>query len=247
MAPPQTDRDAIRSLLAMVRGVESVEVTGSNGDVESLQIAVADRGSTGRVVRDIESALASGLGLEIDHDRIHIVPDEASGYADPFAELGLERPATYDPAHAPARSPRLRLVEVRTEESADSPHCEVAVTVALAEARVTGRMRDADTPRGRVLSSARAALLAVEETISGRTAFLMDGIEEFTIGDLPGLIASVRARQDRDTRTMYGCALVDTHPSEAAAKAALDAVNRFWDAQERAPVDDSDDTGKETR
>ena len=100
-------------------------------------------------------------------------------------------------------------------------------------------MRDADTPRGRILSAARAALLAVEETITNRTAFLLEGIEEFELADQPGLIALVQARQERASRTMLGCALVDTHPTEAAARAALDAVNRFWDAQARVPASDS--------
>src|SRR5687767_15995948 len=63
----------IRDLLGQVDGIASVEVRqGAMGEIEALEIAVTPGAVEKRVVRDVESALMSGLGIRIDHQVIQI-------------------------------------------------------------------------------------------------------------------------------------------------------------------------------
>ena len=52
----------IRDLLRLIRGVEAVDVkVAADGSIDSVEVRIADSRSTARVIRDIESALMSGL------------------------------------------------------------------------------------------------------------------------------------------------------------------------------------------
>jgi len=235
------DRDRVRALLGMVRGVESVEVTGSNGTIDTIEVEVTPEEPTGRVVRDIESALATGLGLAIDHRCIRVVPagsGERAAVGDgpasaEAAAAAIAQIASEEPVPA---SRRLRLAEVACEIE-DPLRCDVTVTVESDDNRFTASVRDADTPRGRILSAARATLLAVERTLPAGTALLVEGVEEFEICEHEGLVAMVRARQGREIHTWFGCALFEAHPAETAARAVLDAVNRFAGVKSGTPPD----------
>lgn len=235
------DRDRVRTLLGMVRGVESVEITGSNGTIDMIEVEVTPEEPTGRVVRDIESALATGLGLEIDHRCIRVVPAGSTARAavasGPLAATATAvAAALIAPEKLVAVSRRLRLAEVACEIE-DPLRCDVTVTVESDDDRFTACVRDADTPRGRILSAARATLLAVEKALPSGTALLVEGIEEFDICEHEGLVAMVRARQGREIHTWFGCALREAHPAETAARAVLDAVNRFAGVQFGTPPD----------
>src|SRR5687767_7170312 len=81
----------IRDLLGQVEGIASVEVRqGPMGEIEALEIAVTPGAVEKRVVRDVESALMSGLGIRIDHQVIQIRRGPGG-----VAELGR-------PPHTPA-------------------------------------------------------------------------------------------------------------------------------------------------
>ena len=72
----------IRELLRLIRGVEAVEVrVAPDGSIDSVEVRIAESRSTARVIRDIESALMSGLGLRIDHKAIHVANGAGNGSA----------------------------------------------------------------------------------------------------------------------------------------------------------------------
>src|ERR687896_61623 len=65
----------IRDLLGQIEGIASVDVRqGPMGEIEALEIAVRPGAVERRVVRNVESALMSGLGVRIDHQAIEIRP-----------------------------------------------------------------------------------------------------------------------------------------------------------------------------
>jgi len=237
----------IRDLLSQIRGIESVEVRqGPAGDIEGLDIVITPPAAERRVIRDVESALMSGLGLQIDHRAISIhktVNEER------------ERPVTGNGGRTPSRpvatpvgeakslaarfmqptgldEERIRLEHVRCEPDGKR-YCDVTVTLHVADKTVERTVREADTHRGRMMASGRAVTDAITSVLRDDAAIALDGVEEFSICEADGLLALLRIRQGRARQDFYGAALVEGDATEAAARAVLDAMNRFLETRNR--------------
>jgi hypothetical protein len=227
----------IRDLLRMIRGVEAVEVrVSADGSIDSVEVRISESRSTTRVIRDIESALMSGLGLKIDHRAIRIMNGQGgngqnAGYA-AIQDLGAKEEAAAE--YPTDDSDRIRLLSVRCRPDGRG-YCEVTVEIGQEEGPMKATAREADTRRGRMQSAARAALDAVARSAAGiGMAFGLDGLEEFEVGDEDGLLAVVTVLQGRERRRFHGAALEHADPEIAAARAVLDGLNRYWAAPEGA-------------
>lgn len=237
MPPSNVPEAEIRGLLGQIRGVETVEVrTSSEGRIESIAIRVDDGQSPRRVVRDVESALLSGLGIRVDHRAIRIV---ANGGTLPVIEGPAEAPPAQSLQYpdtvvlSPDPRDRVRLCAVRTKPDGEL-YCEVTVELEVDGEWFGSTVREADTRHARMVAAGRAALDALRRTLEEETAFALEGLQEFEIADQPAVIASVRARRGWSREAFFGTALVEGGPEDAAARAVLDALNRFWTAEERA-------------
>jgi hypothetical protein len=225
----------IRDLLRMIRGVEAVEVrVAADGSIDSVEVRISETRSTTRVIRDIESALMSGLGLKIDHKAIRITNGKTNGQNGPYSavqEIGPP-PAAGPPEYPSDDSDRIRLLSVRCRPDGRG-YCEVTVEIGQDEGPMKATAREADTRRGRMQSAARAALDAVARSAAGAgMAFGLDGIQEFEVGDEDGLLAVLTVLQGRQRRRFHGAALEHADPEIAAARAVLDGLNRYWAAPE---------------
>ena len=226
----------IRDLLRLIRGVEAVEVhVGPDGEIESVQVQLAEGRSTARVIRDIESALMSGLGLRIDHRAIHVSNGRGNGSAAHISAQSLQTHRDEAPDYPTSEVDRLRLRDVRCHRDG-SGYCEVTVEIKEDGRPVTATVRDADTRRGRMLASARAAIEAVALTSSPGVALSLDGLEEFQIADEDALLAVLTVSVGRERRRFHGAALEHADPENAAARAVLDGLNRYWVARDNAAV-----------
>ena len=221
----------------MIRGVEAVEVrVSADGSIDSVEVRISETRSTTRVIRDIESALMSGLGLKIDHRAIHIMNGHKGngqnrGYA-AIEDLGVKEEAAAE--YPTDDSDRIRLLSVRCRPDGRG-YCEVTVEIGQEEGPMKATAREADTRRGRMQSAARAALDAVARSAAGiGMAFGLDGLEEFEVGDEDGLLAVLTVLQGRERRRFHGAALEHADPEIAAARAVLDGLNRYWAAPEGA-------------
>ena len=231
----------IRELLRMIRGVEAVDVrVAPDGSIDSVEVRIAESRSTARVIRDIESALMSGLGLRIDHKAIHVLNGHSNGQ-DPSYTVADEdltgRGGRDDPPEYPADdSDRIRLLAVRCQPDGRG-YCEVTVEILHEDERSSATLREADTRRGRMQSSARAALEAVARSSAGAGMALgLDGLEEFEVGDEDGLLAVLTVLHGRERRRFHGAALEHADPESSAARAVLDGLNRYWAAPESVAV-----------
>ena len=228
----------IRDLLRLIRGVEAVDVrVAPDGSIDSVEVRLAEGRPTERVIRDIESALMSGLGLRIDHKAIHVRNGRENGSPGGFASgQGLHSRDDDDPEYPTAESDRIRLLGVRCEPDGRG-YCEVTVEIAQDDERVSATIREADTRRGRMQSSARAALDAVARSAAGAGMALgLEGLEEFEVGDEDGLLAVLTVLQGRERRRFHGAALEHADPESSAARAVLDGLNRYWAAPESAAM-----------
>lgn len=224
----------IRDLLRLIRGVEFVDVrVGSDGAIESVQVQLAEGRSTDRVIRDIESALMSGLGLRIDHRAIHISNGRTNG--SPYISAQSLHVPDGTPDYPGNETDRLRLRDVRCRRDG-SGYCEVTVEIEEDGRPLTATVRDADTRRGRMLAAARAAIEAVARTSIPGVAVGLDGLEEFEIADEDALLAVLTVSQGRERRRFHGAALEHADPENAAARAIMDGLNRYWAARDTAAV-----------
>ena len=221
----------------MIRGVEAVDVrVAPDGSIDSVEVRIAESRSTARVIRDIESALMSGLGLRIDHKAIHVSNGAGNGASGGFeAEPFYPGPGGEDPQYPTPDDDRIRLVSVRCEPDTHG-YCEVTVEILCDGRRVSTVARDLDTRRCRMQAAARGAIDAVGKSAGGFAAFGLDGLEEFEVGDEDGILAVLTVLQGRERRRFHGAALEHADPESAAARAVLDGLNRYWAAPEGAPV-----------
>jgi hypothetical protein len=129
-------------------------------------------------------------------------------------------------------SARAALEQVEIEHLAED-RCRVRVTLArqlglrLRQSYV-GRAEGDWSPLGELRCTAQAALLALERTFAApaETFALLDikTVESF---DCPGVIVAIGARFGDATQRLVGFCEVADDPRAAAAKAALNATNRF--------------------
>lgn len=223
------------ALLRMVRGVAGVDVRiDSEGGIEAIEIRIQPDQSAKRVVRDVESALMTGLGVTVDHRLItirengHRKPAGAAenGNGAPARSLHLSSPTDIDSRR------RVELIDVRCDPDGEL-YCETMVELESGGETFQAKVREADTSPTRVLAAGRATIEALRRTLEKETAVALEGVEEFAICDQPALIAAIRVRRGRFQRSYLGTALVEGTPQESAARAVLDALNRFWETQER--------------
>jgi hypothetical protein len=226
----------IRELLRLIRGVESVDVqVAPDGTIESVQVQIAEGRSTARVIRDIESALMSGLGLRIDHKAIQVANGRRNGASARVSAQSLHDEINDAPDYPDSDVDRLRLRDVRCDRDG-SGYCQVTVEIVQDARPLEATVREADTRRGRMLASARAAIEAVARTSSPGVALGLDGLEEFEIADEDALLAVLTVSQGRERRRFHGAALEHADPENAAARAVLDGLNRYWVARDNAAV-----------
>ena len=230
----------IRDLLRMIRGVEAVDVrVAPDGSIDSVEVRIAESRSTARVIRDIESALMSGLGLRIDHRAIRVMNGHGNGQTPGYTlaqeDLGVGG-GDEPPQYPTDDTDRIRLLAVRCQPDGRG-YCEVTVEIAHEDERSSATVREADTRRGRMQSSARAALEAVAKSQAGAGMALgLDGLEEFEVGDEDGLLAVLTVLHGRERRRFHGAALEHADPESTAARAVLDGLNRYWAAPESVAV-----------
>ncbi len=229
-------QDEIGSLLRLVRGVQHVVVdTNHDGELQGIQIEIAPDEPPRRIVRDVESALMSGLGLTVDHRMIRVRlhgqrrNSVATGPNGSIPAQNLQQKAGAVPPANPMD--RIRLRSVRTDPDGEL-YCRVTVEIEADGERYDAEVREADTGHARILAAGRATIAALSRSIEREVAIALEGIEEFMICDEPAMIARIQARRGLDTRAFQGAALTEGQPHHAAARAVLDALNRYWAAEE---------------
>ncbi|MDX1744405.1 MAG: hypothetical protein R3324_00575 [Halobacteriales archaeon] len=230
MRPANVSSSEIVTLLGMVRGVSGADVVlGERGEIESIEIAVQPGSDTRRIIRDVESALYTGLGIVIDHRTIAVVANGSGNgrkNGDVAHDLHILSTGTGVEGEN-ARVPRIELVSVQLDPDGEL-FCDVVVELSRGDEVYAASERDADTPRARMNAAGKATIEALADSLTRETAFSLEGIEEFAICENPALIASIRVRRGRTLRTFLGTSLIEGPAEEAAARAVLDALNRFW-------------------
>ena len=224
LSPPPSQHQ-IERLLSSLAGVVSARVLlDYEGRIRELHVLATPELHPKQVVRNVESALSAGLGVEVDRRVVSVAQIEGS----PARAVEAAAPAE-DPA-AGGDSARVVLVGFDSARaSAQRAHC--TVTLERSGVRYSGAADGADTPQGRAEAAAEAVLRAVE-SMPGAAALGFEGARVVETDGRRYVLVAARVMDQRPPLPLSGAALLDRTPEEAGIMAALQATNR-WSTGER--------------
>jgi hypothetical protein len=185
------------------------------GSVERIHILANRAARAEQLAFEIERAVEEQRALRLDPGVVSV-----AALDDEEAER----------AAAPQRLPVPSRIELRrlTFEPADPLRVRVAAELRLHDIVFRGEVCEADVPRARPALAGRAVLSALEFLRERGVAFYLEGIDFLEGFHAPVALAALQARLGGAGRALTGCALVADSRDEAAARATLAAINRFY-------------------
>lgn len=215
----------LEGLITALHGVLAARVSVSPmGRVEEIHILAEDRMHPKQIVRNVESALSAGLGVQVDRRVISVAqvrpdPEEAGAVA-------AAAPSAAAPhARADAVAGRYVFVgyDARTQPDLQAM-CRV--TIRHENQVFSGTGSGPSTQLGRAQSAARAVFAAIATARQSDSL----GLEGVTLLDSHGrgyVLVAAHAIVGRSTVPLTGIAALHRSPEEAAILASLQATNRW--------------------
>lgn len=247
---PYRGEDAEQLIGALAGVVSAHIVTDGAGRMLEIHVLAAPELHPKQVVRNVESALSAGLGIQVDRRIVSVAQirtanggtvGSASGTAVPTTRSPHPAPEAHGPAPggdpavasgpAPSTSPEPtsdRLEYIRYESHRDEERCQCRVLLRSTEGEVTGSGTGPDTAGGRAEAAARAVFDALGQARTGLRIELGGAVISQSRGR-SFVIISAHVLRDRTTVPLAGAAVLSRSPEEAAILAALQATNRWSD------------------
>jgi hypothetical protein len=237
--PAPTHPDA-ESLLGSLAGILSVHITReAGGRIAEIHILASSSIHPKQVVRNVESALSAGMGIQIDRRIVSVaqVRTAADENGNGAVAHGAEHPeqsprldeaatATADPEHRPPAR-RLEFVRFEARRQDDRCACDVVLRDGGADgAEHLGRGTAGDSAGGRAEAAARAVLDAIGAARPDLTIEL-DGANLSSARGRTFVIVAAHVLLDRELVRLAGASPLTRSPEEAAILATLQATNRW--------------------
>jgi hypothetical protein len=239
-APSGSDAEA---LLASLAGVLSAHVvTGPDERIVEIHILAAAELHPKQVVRNVESALSAGFGIEIDRRIVSVAQVRSSSHEAGNGRMGPEPGAPADPEVAgesatagmgsPAPSPNPaaaatgRLEFVRFESRRQGESCSCDVVLRASDHEVLGTGAGNNSAGGRAEAAARAVVDGIRKA-RPELRLELDGATLSSSRGRSFVIVAAHVLLDRENIRLAGAAPLSRSPEEAAILAALQATNRW--------------------
>lgn len=228
------EEDAEQLIGALAGVVSAHIVTDGTGRMVEIHVLSTPDLHPKQVVRNVESALSAGLGIQVDRRIVSVAQirteggngmgtgPEAGAVIAAMADAG-DAPAAAEPA---AARPPDRLQYVRYEARREDDRCTCQVVLRSGDGEVTGTGEGPDTAAGRAEAAARAVFDGIGR-IRGDLRLSLEGAVISSSRGRSFVIISAHALQDRATTPLAGAAAMTRSPEEAAILAALQASNRW--------------------
>jgi hypothetical protein len=186
------------------------------GTVEKIHILANRSARTRRLAFDVERLLEEQRALRLDPGVVSVV--------------ALEDDGSQPEEGASASGWDLPRIEFRrlTFEPADEFRVRALAELRVNEIVFSGQVCETDVPRARPTLAARAVLAALEFLREQGAAFYLEGVEFMNGFHAPVALAMIAVLTTREKKALTGCALVTDSREEAAARATLGAINRFY-------------------
>jgi hypothetical protein len=233
---PASDQPDAETLLASLSGVLSAHVVcGPSGRLLEIHILSSAALHPKQMVRNVESALRAGLGMDVDRRIISVAQVRTPGHGDatsngqtpsPLAPNAGDEDHVHGQDDAGTGTPRGRLEFVRYASRRQDGRCTCEVVLRDDPAEVTGAGTGPDTAAGRAESAARAVLDAICRARPDLKLEL-DGATLTSSRGRTFVIAAAQLLRGRDVVRLAGAAALTRSPEEAAILATLQATNRW--------------------
>ncbi|CAN5892080.1 hypothetical protein BH23GEM9_BH23GEM9_02110 [soil metagenome] len=222
----------IEGLIAALHGVMAARVTLSpGGRLEEIHVLADDRMHPKQIVRNIESALSAGLGMDVDRRVISVAQVKPDLEEEPETYPPSEAPAEVEPPPPPARPVQPDSIgryvfvgyDARTQPDLEAM-CRV--TIRQNNDVFSGTGNGPSTALGRAQSAARAVFSAIASARQSQSL----GLEGVTLVESHGrgyVLVAAHAIIGRSTVPLTGIASLHRSPEEAAILASLQATNRW--------------------
>lgn len=193
----------LENAINQVKGVLSSKIIGNEEEITEIHVVANKARNAKQLVRDIETVVQVSGGISVDHKKISI--------AQVAQAKPLERP---------------RLTNVNVEF--DGLTAVVRVTMNHNGETVVSEVEGVRSEKNILRLAAQAALMAVERLLQTQVRFAVDQVMLVPIGISQLISISVIVVTPQGEENLLGSTYVDnsSNATEAACKAALDAINR---------------------
>jgi hypothetical protein len=208
-ARTQSDRERIEELIHQVRGVLSayVSLTGE-GEVEEIHVlGDADR-TPKQIVRDIESMLATQIGLRIDHKRVSVAQMRKTG----------RPPQARAVTRLKFRSVNLTVTGVAAEAQVEIEKDEVVATgIASGPSSAQNQMRLVNI----------AAMRSIEKFLPPDHSLSLEELKVIPMGEEEVIVVVLNLLKPREEIQLVGSAILGSDVKRSVIFASLKALNRY--------------------
>jgi len=234
VASPRSPIEAgAERLLCSLTGIVSARVVADRyGQLQEVHVLATDDLHPKQVVRNVESALRAGLGLDLDRRIVSVAQVRAEDVApDSRIAPGPRSDRAAAPAAAPAPAApapsRGRLVLARYDARCDTAQRAVCRVVLTRDDReFTGTGEGPGTVPGRAEAAARAVFAALAAANEGQPLAL-EGVSIVAAHGRTYVLVAACGLQGRRFVSLAGAAPLSRSPEEAAILASLQAANRW--------------------
>jgi len=205
----QSDRERIEELIHQVRGVLSAYVSlTEQGDVEEIHVLGDAERTPKQIVRDIESMLATQLGLRIDHKRVSVAQMRKTGKV----------PQMRATARLKFRGVNLTVTGVAAESEVEIEREEVVSTgIASGPSSFHNQLR----------LVAEATMRAVEKFLPPDHSLALEELKIIALEQEKVVVIVLNLLKPREEIRHIGSAIMGSDFKRSVVFATLKALNRY--------------------
>lgn len=201
------DPSQVEGSINQIQGVVASRVVpGNAGEIAEIHVMATTKRPAKKIVRDIESLLFVRFSLKLDYRRVSLV------------QLGEEQ-------MMPLGLSRIKLLSVQYQGDAASGQAQVKIQAPQGIYLGSATIQDSSPDQPRL--AAEATLQALQQVIEKKAELLLREAAQFSLGGRKILLVQVSYLFPAGEENLLGVSFVgDGGELEAAARAALDAINR---------------------
>jgi|GEM_PF-2906806 len=241
--------DQAEALLRSLAGVRAVKISGGP-DGKTLRIRLEADGSVSpqQLVRNVQSALLARFGLLVDTRTIEIVTAQTGGYTGLSQATGLDSPSRDSEkgsvgaghteqhlvrGHAPVSQwSGCELLDRPILERLRQHRVRCRIELGLGQRVVHGEAEVVDGFDAALDAAARAVLAAIRTAYPECGAQIeLEGVRNIELAGRSYVMVGVRAVERRGIQHLAGASVVEESGEEAAALAAINAVEQWFTRQ----------------
>jgi len=230
-APGATLASKAESTIRRLREVEGVSVRAEGQDIREIHVLTSSERPPKNLVRDIQTVLRAGLGLEIDHRVVSIaraLPGEGAATAAPAAPVAVAAtvpgPEPLVPAEPEVTAERIRFESVNLFVS--GPRTQAQVELRWRGLPRIGSASGWSTRDESHALVAQATAAAVQEFLADPVALRVAGVEFVDIGRQRLTVVAMALLAHRQEKLLTGSCAIEQDTPQAVVLATLAALNR---------------------